>query len=231
MAKLKALNLKKEFFNSAKPSEQHKVREGLANNKGLSPGAVGVAPPQPPPPPPFCADTRPIAAFNGIENGRTEDPMMTKCVPPFVRECVHATYVPRTATTAAPAPVTRNQDPGSCAQDPESGIRTTASTVGPCVRIYIYSMYIFLLGAKEQRSGEKDTGRRSEDSGQRVTAAVYCPAPAPAPVDGGWRSTGAPKLRRNVAGQVTQKLPVTSYKWPHLIDYLCVIPTCQRKQD
>ncbi|KMZ10852.1 LOW QUALITY PROTEIN: uncharacterized protein Dsimw501_GD27929 [Drosophila simulans] len=56
-------------------------------------------------------------------------------------------YVPRTATTAAPAPVTRNQDPGSWIQhpaprDPEPRTQNPASTLGPCVRIYIYSMYI-----------------------------------------------------------------------------------------
>lgn len=28
---------------------------------------------------PFRMATRSMAAFNGIENGRTEDPMMTKC--------------------------------------------------------------------------------------------------------------------------------------------------------
>jgi len=61
-----------------------------------------------------------------------------------------------------------------------------------------------------------------------VTAAVYCPAPAsaPAPANG-----GALELWRNVAGQVTQKVPVTSNKWQYLMDYLSVTLTCQRKEE
>lgn len=66
-----------------------------------------------------------------------------------VSVCVWAMYVPRTATTAAPAPVTRNQDSGSWIQrpvpriqNPEPRTQNPASTLGPCVRIYIYSMYI-----------------------------------------------------------------------------------------
>ncbi|XP_043065502.1 uncharacterized protein LOC122320917 [Drosophila ficusphila] len=95
-----------------------------------------------------------MAAFNGIENGRTR----------------------------------RSNDD----QMPVGGGWWVVD--GPCVRIYIYSMYIFLHGAKEEEEEQ-----RFEDTGQRATAGVYCPA------DG-----GALKLRRNVAGQVTQKLQVAS---------------------